>query len=100
MFNKPTLFVNSISISENGKENQNYYDSRKSYKSKILHRIDDVISFITLGKRVFLCVNYMNNFHCGEVIGINYSYVILKTDMIVNSFAVNNITEIKITSLL
>ena len=34
MYNKPILFVNSISIEEVGKENQNYFDSRKSFKGK------------------------------------------------------------------
>ena len=76
MNNKPTLFVSSICLNESGKENQKYFDSRKSFKSKVLHRIDDVISFITFGKRVFLCVNYLNKYYCGEVIGIKYNFII------------------------
>ena len=100
MFNKPTLFVNSVYISECGKENQKYFDSRRSMKSKVLHRIDDIVGFISYGKRVFIYLSYLDKYFYGEVIGINYNYVILKVDMMVNSFSVNNINEIKITSLL
>ena len=80
MFNKPTLFVNSISIEEVGKENQNYFDSRKSLKGKVFHRVDDIISFMSHNKREFVLINYLNSNFYGEVIGVNYNYLILRSD--------------------
>lgn len=56
MFNKPTLFVNSITKNIVGKENQNIFDSRKNIKSKVFHRIDDIVSFKSLNKKSF-CFN-------------------------------------------
>ena len=67
MNNKPTLFVNSISCSEIGKENQNLYDSRRNIKGKVFHRIDDIIGFISIAKKVFVLLNYSNNIFYGEI---------------------------------
>lgn len=98
MFNKPTLFVNSISLGANGKENQSYYDSRKNIKGKVYHRIDDIISLISYGRKVFVLVNHLNSFYFGEVIGVNYNFIIVKNEFSVKTLEIKNILEIKITS--
>ena len=78
MFNKPTLFVNSITKNIVGKENQNIFDSRKNIKSKVFHRIDDIVSFKSLNKRVFVLIDYEYNTFYGEIILIDLSYIHLK----------------------
>ena len=98
VYNKPTLFVNSISIGTVGKENQNYYDSRRNIKGKVYHRIDDIISLMSYGRRVHGIFNYLNTLYVGEVIGINYNYVIIKNECSVKSLEIKNILDIKITS--
>ena len=96
MNNKPTLFVNSISIDAIGRENQNIYDSRKNIKGKIFHRIDDILSLISLGRKVYVLVNYDNVLFYGEVIGINNNNIFLKNNDIMSSLKINNIKEIRI----
>lgn len=96
MNNKPTLFVNSISIDSNGRENQYIYDSRKNVKGKIFHRLDDILSLISLERKVFVLVNYDNVFFYGEVISVNNNYVFLKNNDVVSSLAINKIKEIRI----
>lgn len=98
MNNKPTLFVNSITMNENGKENQNIYDSRRNVKGKIFHRIDDILGFISLGRKVFVLINFANKTFYGEVVGLNNNYIFLKNDETVISLLVSNILEIRITS--
>ena len=100
MYNKPILFVNSISIEEVGKENQNYFDSRKSFKSKVFHRVDDIISFMNYNKRIFVLINFQNCNFYGEVVGINYDYIILKNETIIQTYQLKNIYEIKILTIL
>lgn len=97
VYNKPTLFVNSISLSESGKENQSFYDSRRNIKGKVYHRIDDILSLLSYGRKVFVLINYLNNIYFGEVVGINYNYITIKNDFSVKSLEIKNILEIKIT---
>lgn len=99
MNNKPTLFVNSISCSEIGKENQNLYDSRRNIKGKVFHRIDDIIGFISIAKKVFVLLNYSNNIFYGEIVAVNYNYLVVKNENTILSFDVKNISEIKIVSI-
>ncbi len=96
MNNKPTLFVNSISVDAIGRENQNLYDSRKNIKGKIYHRIDDIISLISLGRKVYILVNCDNVIFYGEVIGLNKNNIFLKNNDIMTSLVINNIKEIRI----
>ena len=100
MYNRPTLFVNSITKNEIGKENQNIFDSRKILKSKVFHRIDDILGFKILGKRVFVLIDYVNNTFYGEVIGIDRSYIHLKKEESIVALMIPNIMDIKITSTL
>lgn len=99
MFNKPTLFVNSISIEEVGKENQNYFDSRKCFKGKVFHRVDDIISFMSHNKRVYVLINCLNVNFYGEVVGVNYNYLILRNDNMTQTYSLKNIIEIKILTI-
>ena len=78
MNNRPTLFVNSISVDAIGRENQNIFDSRKNIKGKIYHRIDDIISLISIGRKVYILVNCDNVIFYGEVIGLNKNNIFLK----------------------
>ncbi len=98
MFNKPTLFVNSITKNIVGKENQNIFDSRRNIKSKVFHRIDDIVSFKSLNKRVFVLINYESNTFYGEVISIDFSYIHLKKEESILLLLIKNISDIKITS--
>lgn len=100
MFNKPTLFVNSITKNIVGKENQNIYDSRKNIKSKVFHRIDDIVSFKSLNKRVFVLIDYERNTFYGEIILIDLSYIHLKKEESIILLQIKNISDIKITSTL
>ena len=76
--------------------NQNIYDSRRNIKGKIFHRIDDILSLLSLGRKVFVLVNHENTLFYGEVIGLNGTYIFLKNDDIVSSLMIANINEIKI----
>ena len=96
MNNKPTLFVNSISVDLNGRENQYVYDSRRNVKGKIFHRLDDILSLISLGRKVFVIINYENVLFYGEVISVKNNCVFLKNNDIVSSLIINKIKEIKI----
>ena len=100
MFNKPTLFVNSITKNIVGKENQNIFDSRKNIKSKVFHRIDDIVSFKSLNKRVFVLIDYECSTFYGEIILIDLSYIHLKKEESIILLQIKNISDIKITSTL
>ena len=43
MQNEPTLFIESVSDKKDGKENQDFFDSRKTSRKKIAyHRLEDI----------------------------------------------------------
>ena len=96
MNNKPTLFVNSITENVRGNENQSYYDSRRSIKSIVLHRIDDILGLLYVGKRVYVAVSYESNVFCGEIIAVERNFIHLRKDNSTLSLLIENIKEIKI----
>ena len=100
MYNRPTLFVNSVTKNEIGKENQNIYYSRKCFKSKVSHRIDDIISFLNIGKRVFVLVSIKSSTFYGEIIGLESKFIHLKREESIIALSIENITDLKITSAL
>ena len=100
MNNKPTLFVNSITKNVSGNENQSIYDSRKTMKSIVLHRLDDIYALVYLGKRALVSINYENNIFVGEIVGFERNYIHLKKENSILTLLVENIKEIKISKVL
>lgn len=98
MDNRPTLFVNTITKNLIGKENQNIFDSRKTCKSKVLHRIDDILSFKYYGKKVYVRINYLQSIFYGEVVDIKGKYIHIKNDESIISILIGNILDIVITT--
>lgn len=100
MNNKPTLFVDSIVNSENGSENQNIFDSRRNYKGKVFHRLDDIISFKLIGRRVWINLTVSGQIIYGEVYMIETNFIHIKKEDYVVTVAIKDILEIRITSIL
>ena len=100
MNNRPILFVNTISMSENGKENQMIYDSRRIQKSRIMHRIDDIVAFKYLYKNVFIYVVFDLSTIEGEFYSIDSYFIYLKQKYEIVKININSIKDIQITSFL
>lgn len=98
LYNKPILFVNSISNSINGKENQNIYDSRRVIKSRIFHRIDDINAMKYLYKKVFVCLVCNLNYYNGEYIDNDKNYIYIRQTNEVFKVNIAFINDIKIIS--
>lgn len=100
MNNRPLLFVNSITKNETGNENQLVYDSRKYHKGRILHRIDDILGFMNIGKKVYVFVLYFDKNFYGEVFKIDSTALSVKNDGNITIFLLNNIKDLKIERIL
>ena len=100
MNNRPLLFVNSITKNETGNENQLVYDSRKYHKGRILHRIDDILGFMNIGKKVYVFVLYFDKNFYGEVFKIDSTTLSVKNDGNITIFLLNNIKDLKIEHIL
>jgi hypothetical protein len=98
--NKPLLFVNSITKNELGNENQLVYDSRKYHKGRVLHRIDDILGFMNLGKKVYVFVLYFDKNYYGEVFKIDSNTLSVKNSENISFFLLNNIKDLKIERIL
>ena len=98
--NKPTLFVDSIVNSESGSENQNIFDSRRNYKGRVYHRLDDIISFKLIGRRVWINLTIAGQSIYGEVYMVEANYIHIKREDCITTVAIKDILEIKITSIL
>ena len=96
--NKPILFVNSISSSINGVENQRIYDSRRIIKSKVMHRIDDIVAMKLMNKKVYVNLVYNDLFYSGEFINFDKTFIYLRVNLEVFKFNICYIRDIKITS--
>lgn len=99
MNNKPTLFVDSVTREYDGSENQNSFDSRRNQKGRIFHRIDDILSFMYIGKRVFVEVFLNNDCHYGEIYKIDNKFLHLKKEDSIMSVLILDIIDLKISSL-
>jgi hypothetical protein len=97
MNNKPTLFVSTVTNNVCGNENQSVFDSRKNIKSIVLHRLDDILALLYLGRRVNVKVSYENNIFVGEIIGVERNYIHIRKDSGVLSLLIDNITELKMS---
>lgn len=98
MNNKPILFVNSISSSINGIENQRIYDSRRVIKSRVLHRIDDIIAIKLMNKKVFINLVCNDLFYSGEFINVDKYFIYILSNLEIFKINITYITDIKITS--
>ena len=92
------LFVNSVSSSINGLENQMIYDSRKIIKSKVLHRIDDIIAIKMMGKRVYIGIYCKDLFYYGEFVNVDKFFLYIRSNLEIFKINISYITDIKITS--
>ena len=99
MNNKPTLFVNSVTKNVCGNENQSIFDSRKNIKSIVLHRLDDILGLLYISRRVNVTIDYESNQFAGEIIGIERNYIHLKKEDSILSLLIENIKDIKISSV-
>ena len=99
MNNQPTLFVESIIKKEIGNENQNIYDSRKHQKGRVHHRIDDINSFKSINKRIWVSIHVNSNSFFGEVLTIDKSNISLNIGGNILNFMIKDIVELKISSI-
>jgi hypothetical protein len=96
--NKPILFVNSISNSINGIENQRIYDSRRIIKSRVLHRIDDIIAIKTMNKKIYITITCNDLFYSGEFISVDKYFIYIRYNLEIFKINISYITDIKITT--
>lgn len=96
MNNRPILFVNSASSSFNGSENQYFFDSRRLQKSKVLHRIDDLLGFMYMGKRSIVSIIKNNCCYQGEVVKIDKCFIYLSAGYDVFKIRISEISDLKI----
>ena len=100
MNNKPTLFVNTICLGKNSSENQSFYDSRKDIKGNVFHRIDDIISFHSLGKKVYIEIYGKHLKLDGFFLYYDKKYIHIKKNDIIQTISVVDVSEIRIIKVL
>lgn len=96
--NKPILFVNSISSSINGIENQKIYDSRRIIKSRVLHRVDDIVAMKHLYKKIIIKIFCNDLIYAGEFINVDKYYIYISYNFEIFKINISYITDIKISS--
>lgn len=99
MINKPTLFVNSIIYKINSNGNQVIFDSRNNPKDKISHRLDDVRSFLIIGRNVYLKIRCKTNVYEGYALYLDNKCINIKNNSISIAIFTKDIDEIKIISV-
>lgn len=60
MENNPLLFINSVNVIKKGLENEIIYDSRKTNKSMVNHRLDDLRAILFYDLEI-MCYILLNN---------------------------------------
>jgi len=100
MNNKPILFVRTINSNNCGIEKQFVFDSRREYKSRIMHRLDDVKAFLSINKKVYVRILFNNLFYLGEVMVIDKDLLFLKINNEMFTFKFSTIQNIFITHII
>lgn len=100
MNNKPILFVRTINSNNCGIDKQFVFDSRREYKSRIMHRLDDVKAFLSINKKVYVRILFNNLVYIGEVMTISNDVLFLKSNNEMFTFKSSTIQNIFITRLI
>jgi hypothetical protein len=98
MNNRPILFVKTICKNELGKENQNLYDSRRVHKSRVMHRLDDIMALKYLNRNPKINVILENNSFIGEFSSFDKYFIYLKQKYEIVKINIDLIKDIQITS--
>ena len=92
--------MNSVICGQNYGENQVLYDSRKYVKGKVFHRLDDVFSFLSLGKKVYVEVMSKGLKLEGYLMSFDTTYLQLRIKERINIISIKDVLEIKIINVL
>ena len=86
---RPILFVNSVQVEKNNQKQQ-VYDSRtnKRQDNKI-HRIDDVLAFRKLGKKIVVEILSQSGKTSGLVTQISERFIVIDSKKILISEIIN-----------
>ena len=86
---KPILFVNSVQVEKNSQKQQ-VYDSRmnKRHDNKI-HRLDDVLAFRKLGKKIEVEILAQTGKISGSVTQITERFIVIDSKKILISEIIN-----------
>lgn len=101
MQNDPILFIDSISIKNEGNENQIEFDSRtqKNKKNLIIHRIEDIKAMLFFKMNIAVNIKTKSDDFAGIVDNIDDEAVFLKEGNGIKKVLINNIEQISIKKI-
>ena len=94
--NDPVLFINSVNDKKEGKENQDYFDSRvNSNKKKLLeHRLEDIKAMSFFKMNIYVIVITKDNMYEGVLNSIDDEIIYLNSKENVKKILIKDIEEI------
>ncbi len=98
--NEPILFIDSVSINKEGRENQETYDSRNPCaKKNVKHRIIDLSAMLIYQIKVYCEIKTRNRSYMGYVKEVTNQSIILEQNKEVEEIKIFDIESINILKI-